>query len=1287
LIMKIVRLLKYFTFLSSILLLCFSCSRRQFTHTRILIAGNMSDDTNKTLSGYSTDGDIFTLVLNSSEPTTSLEIPAGEWYFYGLHIDKNSNTKCAYTHTQIAGLSQVVEINYKLSNCNQSIFGETDYHDEENQFHKIKLFSCNEISKLEKNSSSCGEEKGGILGSFRLVANSVALSTSDTPILETGEVSFGCKNIDLEDYSATYETRLPVGSSSSLPMHFTVEFYDQENCEGTSTEHQMNYSFHGAQGENIARFWPITVEENSYSAIFFANKKYEIGAACNKHSDCDSNSCSENICIKVTGLISSNITLTNPISSPSPDKTPTFTVENLSSGHNITLYAGDDCTSLVTGSGTVPPTEESVQITLSAIAEPGEISISGLVEDEDGNKSTCINNLINYNYSTDFTSVWRTTEGDKKITIPTDDSLDYNYTINWGDGSVEEITLDTSPSHTYNVAGDYTVIISGVFPTIKFDNTGDKDKIISIPNLGDVGWTSFESAFYGCQNLGLILGGNTSNVTSMNKMFRGATLADPDTSSWNTSNVTSMNKMFKNAITANPDTSSWDTSKVTTMWGLFSGATSANPDTAEWNTSNVTIMKTVFKGATSANPDTSSWVTSNVTTMWKMFNGATSANPDTAEWNTSNVTNMNSLFTGAILANPDTSAWNTSNVTKMQYMFDGATLANPSTSTWDVGAVTDMTTIFKNSGISDTNYSNFLNMAASTCGEGSDCEGSNIDIGTAPAGYYGDQSSSRTILEARNWTIKDTGLSDDFLSVWQTSINGESITIPTVEGLTYNYTINWGDGSAVQSIDSDTSPSHTYSISGEYTITISGTFPSINFNDGGDKDKIISIPNLGDVGWTNFQMAFKGSSLGELYGGNTSGVTNMQDMFMDTQDANPDTSGWNTSNVENMMSMFANAASADPDVSGWNTTNVTQMTSLFEGAVNANPDVSQWNTSSVQEMGTMFNGATSANPDVSGWNTSNVSVMHYMFSGAGNANPDTSLWVLGSITTMEKIFNNSGISTENYTNFLIRAESTPGLNDIDIGTSPAKYYAIASSARDALIDNSRGWTIADDDISPDFVSVWQTTEIDKVITIPMVNLDSEGAAFTYDYTIDWGDGSDSTDVTSYNDVDATHTYAEAGEYTIIISASDTTAGTMETIRCFGADDKDNLLSIPNLGDMGWTSFDSAFYGCSNLVEMYGGDTSNVNSMRMMFHSATNADPDTSLWNVSSVTNMSSIFSGSAISDDNYSNFLIMAEDTSEQTDIDIGTVPAYYNSGDAATARQSLIDLDWDLTEDEGEVP
>ena len=181
----------------------------------------------------------------------------------------------------------------------------------------------------------------------------------------------------------------------------------------------------------------------------------------------------------------------------------------------------------------------------------------------------------------------------------------------------ETITLPSSGIYVLEVNAKE---VNG-FSRIRFAGSGDILKMLDIKQWGDVAWSSFNSAFWGCQNMLVTAtdAPNLSNVTDMDNMFRNATIAIPDVSNWDVSSVTSMNNMFFSASSANPDTSNWDVSSVTSMYYMFYNTSSANPDVSNWDVSSVTDMRFMFFAASSANPNTTNWNVSSVTNMSFMF--------------------------------------------------------------------------------------------------------------------------------------------------------------------------------------------------------------------------------------------------------------------------------------------------------------------------------------------------------------------------------------------------------------------------------------------------------------------------------------------------------------------------------------------------------------------------------------------------------------------------------------------------------------------------------------------
>ncbi|WP_318344852.1 BspA family leucine-rich repeat surface protein, partial [Flagellimonas baculiformis] len=211
-----------------------------------------------------------------------------------------------------------------------------------------------------------------------------------------------------------------------------------------------------------------------------------------------------------------------------------------------------------------------------------------------------------------FVTIWKTTAANEEIGIVTNIDLAYNYTIDWGDGIVEQIISGNSPLHVYAEAGTHTVAIKGQFPQIIMGLLPSMaQKLQSIEQWGTVSWSNMTGAFASCVNMVLNATDtpDLSQVADMSLMFYGATSFNGDLSRWSTSNVTDMIAMFYGAASFNADISGWDTSNVGNMSSMFAGATVFNGDISGWDTSSVTDMNQMFVGATVFNGDLSGWDT------------------------------------------------------------------------------------------------------------------------------------------------------------------------------------------------------------------------------------------------------------------------------------------------------------------------------------------------------------------------------------------------------------------------------------------------------------------------------------------------------------------------------------------------------------------------------------------------------------------------------------------------------------------------------------------------------
>lgn len=164
-------------------------------------------------------------------------------------------------------------------------------------------------------------------------------------------------------------------------------------------------------------------------------------------------------------------------------------------------------------------------------------------------------------------------------------------------------------------------------------------------------------------------------------------------------------------------------------------------------------------------------------------------------------------------------------------------------------------------------------------------------------------------------------------------------------------------------------------------------------------------------------------------------------------------------------------------------------------------------------------------------------------------------------------------------------------------------------------------------VSP-FVSRWRITTDGESVTLPL------RSGYLYDFVVDWGDGFTSAPITAVGSADATHSYAQAGDYTITI------IGKVESWYFGGAAVKTQIIAVNDLGNMKWKNLSGAFLGCSNLASFSGGNTSLVTDMSLMFLGATTITKiDLTSFDTSNVTNMNNMFCNTyALSSLNISSF-------------------------------------------------
>ncbi len=233
--------------------------------------------------------------------------------------------------------------------------------------------------------------------------------------------------------------------------------------------------------------------------------------------------------------------------------------------------------------------------------------------------------------------------------------------------------------------------------------------------------------------------------------------------------------------------------------------------------------------------------------------------------------------------------------------------------------------------------------------------------------------------------------------------------------------------------------------------------------------------------------------------------------------------------------------------------------------------------------------------------------------------------VTGFISTDITVVNGS------VTNFL----GGPSVYTIEVtpaGVGVVSVSVAASRAQDvATNNNSASNTInITYQITPpnSFITQWTIPANNTNVTLPL------SAGNIFNFTIDWGDGSPITTVTSNIDPDINHTYLTAGSYTVRMT------GVIESYgRVSVAPGSCYITNVIQMGYTGWKDLDWAFKYCGGLVNITvndGLEFSNVISMQGMFYGAGNANPNVSNWDVSNVTNFERMFQLAASANPNVS---------------------------------------------------
>lgn len=265
------------------------------------------------------------------------------------------------------------------------------------------------------------------------------------------------------------------------------------------------------------------------------------------------------------------------------------------------------------------------------------------------------------------------------------------------------------------------------------------------------------------------------------------------------------------------------------------------------------------------------------------------------------------------------------------------------------------------------------------------------------------------------------------MNIDTTALTAQTMQLGLTGTGTYNFDVDWGDGSAVQTITSATDPNriHVYAASQPYTITLTPNAPTglVEYNFGNfaspnnEKEAYTEIVSWGGMTITlqttglfrecrnlNWDTATAGIPLFK------SRVIGANNLFRDCDSLTADLSGWGTvadpiqGNLSNLFNLSSPPSSPNFN---WVANSVTAVNSAFT-VTTYNAPLDNWNTTGVTNFQRVFSNNAVFNQDISSWDLSSATIMNSMFDGAQAFNQDISSWTIpNAVTDFSRIFNNA----------------------------------------------------------------------------------------------------------------------------------------------------------------------------------------------------------------------------------------------------------------------------------------
>jgi surface protein len=222
-----------------------------------------------------------------------------------------------------------------------------------------------------------------------------------------------------------------------------------------------------------------------------------------------------------------------------------------------------------------------------------------------------------------------------------------------------------------------------------------------------------------------------------------------------------------------------------------------------------------------------------------------------------------------------------------------------------------------------------------------------------------------------------------------------------------------------------------------------------------------------------------------------------------------------------------------------------------------------------------------------------------------------------------------------------------------------------------------------------FVSTWNTANTtvgSSTSTQVKLPLKSNGV---YNFTVSWGDGNTDT-ITTWNQAETTHTYANIGTYIITID------GTCQGFAFESTGDRSKILSITSFGNVIFGNYNGIFKGCLNLDLPSVTDIPNLSTMNSLLDMFRDCNSLTTVnninsWDLSTITSTSGMFESSELFNSNIGNWNV--SNVTDMSDMfvaaqafnqpignwDVGNVTTMFYMFDAAISFNQDIS-GWDVS-------